>query len=115
MTDAQDTLENRLEQAHCLITTLIMTGEAETAHMTPRLMSGALWSVQELGGQAKEAFKEMLQQRKPDAPVMCLGEPIPDLEKELIAVMREMTRELEDVVVTGRGFLNDIDKRDKDA
>ena len=52
---------------------------------------------------------------KPAAPVMAFGEPIPDLEKELIAVMREMTKELEDVVVTGRGFLNDIDKRDKAA
>ena len=66
-------------------------------------------------GQAQDAFREMIQERKPDAPVMCCGEPIPDLEKELIAVMREMTRELEDVVVTGRGFLNDIDKRDKAA
>ncbi|MCH7506369.1 MAG: hypothetical protein IID60_03620, partial [Proteobacteria bacterium] len=76
---------------------------------------GALWSAQEMVGQARDAFREMLHERKPTAPVMCCGEPIPDLEKELVAVMREMTKELEDVVVTGRGFLNDIDKRDKTA
>ena len=55
----QDILENRLEQAHCLLTTLIMAGEAENDHMSPQLMSGALWSVQELVGQATDAFTEM--------------------------------------------------------
>ena len=59
MTDAQDTLEDRLEQVHCLLSTLIMAGEAENYHMTPRLMAGAFWSVQELVEQAKDAFTEM--------------------------------------------------------
>ena len=63
MMSAQDTLENRLEQAHSLITTLIMAGEAENADMTPRLMSGALWSAQELVGQARDAFREMTHER----------------------------------------------------
>ena len=59
MSNTQDTLENRLEQVHGLVTTLIMVGEAENAHMTPQLMAGALWSVQELVEQAKDAFTEM--------------------------------------------------------
>ena len=63
--------------------------------------------------QAAEALKEMPYVSKPQAPVMAFGEPIPDLEKELIAVLREMTKELEDVAVSGRGLLDDIDERDK--
>ena len=59
MSNTRDTLENRLEQVHGLVTNLIMAGEAENYHMTPRLMAGALWSVQELVEQAKDAFTEM--------------------------------------------------------
>ena len=66
MENAQDTLENRLEQVHCLLTTLIMAGEAENDHMSPQLISGALWSVQELVGQAKDAFTEMCHESKRD-------------------------------------------------
>ena len=114
MSSAQNTLERRLEQVHCLVTALLLAEES-SEHVTARVLSGAFWSVQELVEQARDAFKEMLHERKPDAPVMADGEPIPDLEKELIAVMREMTKELEDVAVTGRGLLDDIDKRDKDG
>ena len=83
--------------------------------MSPDAFNGVI-AAQEIIIEAKQIVRGWVEKdtaEKPDAPVMCLGEPIPDLEKELIAVMREMTKELEDVVVTGRGFLNDIDKRDK--
>ena len=111
MTDAQDTLKDRLDHAECLVGTFLSAEMHE--RITPRLTDALLWSLQELLEQAQAAFQEMCQQSRPDTPVMCCGEPIPDLEKELIAVMREMTSELEDVVVTGRGMLDDIDKRDK--
>lgn len=114
MSDAQDTLENRLEQIHCLVTALLLAEES-SEHISARVLSGAFWSVQEFVEQARDAFREMTSERKPDAPVMCCGEPIPDLEAELIAVMRETTKQLEDIASTGREFLNDIAKRDKAA
>lgn len=122
MTDAQATLatlENRLEQVHCLITTLIMAGEAENADMTPRLMSGALWSAQELVGQAQDAFREMDGPAKPDSPVMMDGEPIRNLEKELIGVLREVVEKIGLAESRGSYLLDHIDesrpKRDKAA
>ena len=45
MTDAQDTLENRLEQIHCLVTALLLAEES-SEHVSARVLSGAFWSVQ---------------------------------------------------------------------
>lgn len=67
MSDAQETLENRLEQVHSLITALLLIEET-SEHLTARVLSGAFWSVQELVEQARDAFREMLHERKPDAP-----------------------------------------------
>ena len=47
MTDAQDTLENRLEQIHCLVTALLLAEET-SEHLTARVLAGAFWSVQTL-------------------------------------------------------------------
>ena len=111
--DAQDILSGRLAQAQGILSSLLI--DEQHANMVSQDLNNTLWAIDTLLEQAQDAFQEMCQQSKPDAPVMCGDEPIPDLEKELIAVMREMTKELEDVVVTGRGFLNDIDERDKTA
>ena len=113
MTDAQDILSGRLAQAQGILNSLLI--DEQHASLAPRVLNDTLWAIDTLIEQAAEAFQEMSQQRKPAAPVMCCGEPIPDLEKELIAVMRETTKQLEDVASTGRDFLNDIDKRDKTA
>ena len=58
MENAQDILENRLEQIHCLVTALLLAEET-SEHMTARVLAGAFWSVQELVEQAKDAFTEM--------------------------------------------------------
>ena len=113
MPDAQDTLKNRLEHAQCLVDTFLTAEMNE--RITPRLMDALLFSLQELLEQAQAAFQEISQQRKPAAPVMCLGEPIPDLEKESLALIRELTEQSENVVRLGRALQDAIDKRDKAA
>ena len=113
MTDAQDTLENLLQHAYDLVDTFLSAEMHE--RITWRLADGLNYTLRDLLEQAQAALEEVCHERKPDAPVMCCGEPIPDLEKELIAVMRETTKQLEDLAFTGRDFLNDIDKRDKAA
>ena len=113
MTDAQDILSGRLAQAQGILSSLLI--DEQHNNMVSQDLNNTLWAIDTLLDQAAGALKEMPYVSKPDAPVMCGDEPIPDLEKELIAVLRETTKELEDVVVTGRGFLNDIDKRDKTA
>ena len=113
MTDAQDILSGRLGQARGILSSLLI--DEQYNNMVSLDLDNTLWAIDTLLDQAAEALKEMPYVGKPQGPVMMDGEPIPDLEKELIAVMREMTKELEDVVVTGRGMLDDIDKRDKAA
>ena len=113
MTDAQDILSGRLAQAQGILSSLLI--DEQHNNMVSQDLNNTLWAIDTLLDQAAGALKEMPYVSKPDAPVMCNGEPIPDLEKELIIVLRELTKELEDVVVTGRGFLDDIDKRDKAA
>ena len=85
--------------------------------MSPDAFNGVI-AAQEIIIEAKQIVRGWVEKdtaEKPDAPVMMDGEPIPDLEKELIAVMREMTGDLEGAVVIGRGLLDIIDKRDKAA
>ena len=111
--DAQDILSGRLAQAQGILSSLLI--DEQHANMVSQDLNNTLWAIDTLLDQAAGALKEMPYVSKPDAPVMCGDEPIPDLEKELIAVLRETTKQLEDVASTGRDFLNDIDKRDKTA
>ena len=113
MTDAQDILSGRLAQAQGILSSLLIDEQHD--NMVSRELNNTLWAIDTLLDQAAGVLKEMPYVSKPQAPVMAFGEPIPDLEKELIIVMREMTKELEGVAVTGRGMLDDIDKRDKAA
>ena len=113
MTDAQDILSGRLGQARGILSSLLI--DEQHNNMVSHDLNNTLWAIDTLLDQAAGALKEMPYVSKPDAPVMCGDEPIPDLEKELIAVMRETTKQLEDLAFTGRDFLNDIEKRDAAA
>ena len=117
--DTINTLDKKLEQVKSIIGSLCSNDHF--TDISSNTISGNLWAVADLTEDLQHLSEDLWEQIKPQgdsnsgATVMCGDEPIPDLERELIAVMREMTKELEDVVVTGRGFLNDIDKRDKTA
>ncbi len=63
MSDARDTLENRLEQAYCLAT-YFLTPE-NSNDLDARIFAGAMWSMQTLLEQGKEAFREMCSTEQP--------------------------------------------------
>ena len=102
MTDAQDTLKNRLEHAQCLVDTFLT---AEIHERIPqRLMDGLLFSLQELLEQAKDAFEEMSQQSKPKPQPGNSSEHMSnERSSELLA--REIVSLLEDAVLMGRQLI----------
>ena len=57
MTDAQDTLESRLFEAHGVVTSLNAEGQFEV--LSPEVTANAMSAVQVLLEQAQDAFQEM--------------------------------------------------------
>jgi len=113
--EAQEVLENRLEQMESLVRVLMLAGEQADKAMTVPMMAGALWSVLELIEQARAAFGDTLGQDTPELPGPDGPEPIDDLETESLTLLREMTNELDGVSRLGRTLLDAVDKVRKAA
>ena len=67
MTEAQDTVGERLNQAFALIVAL-QVAEDTDERLVPKILQGSLYSVQTLLEQAQGAFKEVCHQATPGQP-----------------------------------------------
>jgi len=108
--EAQDRLEDRLEQAFCTATFFLSADNSRD--ITPRIMSGAIWTMQALIEEARQAFRDMC-----GPPVMLPEDPDPidNLEHETLEVLRETVAEIENVLLTGKTLLEAVDKVRKAA
>ena len=117
--DTINTLDKKLEQVKSIIGCLCSNDHF--TELSSQTISGNLWAVADLTEDLQHLSEDLWEQikpqgdSKPDAPVMMSDEPIRDLQKELLMVLREVTGAAELAASEGRRLLDAVDKRDKDA
>ena len=109
-----------IDQARSILCAII--GNDRFADMDASRLSATLAASENLMAQAHQSMENLWELIKHHSiaeaiakPVMCCDEPIPDLEKESLALIRELTEQSENVVRLGRALQDAIDKRDKTA